>query len=368
MKKLILVILVLPSILFPQEKTYEMEIKDGVKYVHNIKPKYNKPIVKLEFVQRIGELEPDDENYMLGLANGVLIDYEGNIYILDSINQSISIFSQNGKFITKFGNKGQGPGEFFRPELMDIDKSNNLYVLDPESFKIEIFNPSHKYLKRIVLRSFVGTFKVIEKDKIVTQYLSILRNDNKNSPSLCLINSNGEVIKEFGETFEPNDKRLKDAVNKVIINTDERKNIYVTYNRLNRIEKYSEDCILIMRIERPLNYLIDHKIVKRTISVGKKTSTGISYDLTQVSSDIHVDYKERLWVTTVTVQRQRNKNFKVIKNEKKYIEIFDKEGILLGYIEFPIEKSDLICIKNSRVFFTDSSGISVHEYKIVELQ
>jgi hypothetical protein len=66
-----------------KEKTYILEVKDGVKYIHNLKPQHDHPTAGLEFVQQIGELEPEDENYLFSFPISVAEDEEGNIYIMD---------------------------------------------------------------------------------------------------------------------------------------------------------------------------------------------------------------------------------------------------------------------------------------------
>ena len=44
----------------------EIEIKDGIKYIHNKEPKWGKePKVKLEFIQEIGGMDVEDKNYLI---------------------------------------------------------------------------------------------------------------------------------------------------------------------------------------------------------------------------------------------------------------------------------------------------------------
>jgi len=48
-----------------------------------------------------------DENYIFGFINDVEIDSTGNIYVLDSKMSRVVKFAKDGKFICKFGKKGQ---------------------------------------------------------------------------------------------------------------------------------------------------------------------------------------------------------------------------------------------------------------------
>jgi hypothetical protein len=86
----------------------------------------------------------DDENYIFGSINDVEVDLWGNIYVLDGKMTRIVKFDRDGKFILRFGKKGQGPGEFGFPESMVLDSDRNIYVLS--SGKALVFDENGKYL------------------------------------------------------------------------------------------------------------------------------------------------------------------------------------------------------------------------------
>ncbi|MCH7783787.1 hypothetical protein IID62_12055, partial [candidate division KSB1 bacterium] len=57
------------------EATYTVEIIDGVRTVHNIKPVYEGDSkISLEFVRQIGELDGDDENLQFFVPS--VIDFD----------------------------------------------------------------------------------------------------------------------------------------------------------------------------------------------------------------------------------------------------------------------------------------------------
>jgi len=107
------------------------DIIDPAKRVHNTSAKWgDEPKVSLEFVQKIGEFEVTDENYMLWKPSDVVLDRDGNIYILDSGNYRIQKFTPEGEYLATIGSQGQGPGGFMMPSSMDIDDQGNLFVSD----------------------------------------------------------------------------------------------------------------------------------------------------------------------------------------------------------------------------------------------
>lgn len=73
------------------------------------------------------------------------IDSKDNIYVSDRRNNQIQKFDSNGNFISKFGTKGSGDGEFNRPGAIAIDKEGNLYVLDTGNCRIQKFKPNPEF-------------------------------------------------------------------------------------------------------------------------------------------------------------------------------------------------------------------------------
>src|SRR4029079_17255226 len=52
-------------------------------------------------------------------------------------------FDSNGNFITKFGHNGTANGQFDSPNGIALDSSGNVYVADTDNDRIEIFSPSN---------------------------------------------------------------------------------------------------------------------------------------------------------------------------------------------------------------------------------
>jgi len=102
----------------------------------------NKVIV-LEKDFEIGFLE-GDENYIFGIITDVEVDLSGNIFVLDSKLCQVLKYNKYGKFILKFGKKGQGPGEFRYPESIVLDLERSIYVLDNP--KVKIFNKEGRFI------------------------------------------------------------------------------------------------------------------------------------------------------------------------------------------------------------------------------
>ena len=62
----------------------------------------------------------------------VKIGPDGNIYVADYFSDAILIFTPDGEFISKFGESGNGPGQFgaFGPKALAVCPDNTIYTLD----------------------------------------------------------------------------------------------------------------------------------------------------------------------------------------------------------------------------------------------
>ena len=52
---------------------------------------------------------------------GIAVDQQGNVYVADTANSRIQVFSSNGTFISKWGRYGVGNGTFGSPTGIAID-------------------------------------------------------------------------------------------------------------------------------------------------------------------------------------------------------------------------------------------------------
>ena len=78
------------------------------------------------------------------LNTRVAIDGLGNIYALGSFNGAVFKFGPNGKFLTRFGDDGDQPGQFRAPSAIAVDGKGRVYVSDIKG--IQVFDGNGRYL------------------------------------------------------------------------------------------------------------------------------------------------------------------------------------------------------------------------------
>ncbi len=72
------------------------------------------------------------------------------IYVADTGNQRIQMFSRDGIYLNKIANDEDADEEIFqRPTRVAVDKNQNLFVLDKESRQVLVFSPENRLLYRI---------------------------------------------------------------------------------------------------------------------------------------------------------------------------------------------------------------------------
>ena len=351
-----------------KDRTYDVDVRDGVRYVHNLKPKYDNPIAGLEFIHQIGELEPEDENYLFSMPISVASDEKGNIFILDSKECCVKKFSSEGEYLSRFGRAGQGPGELEYPMTIDC-RGGRLLVTSMASY-FHFFDLGGKYIERIRLPQYQGlALKFMNADRIVGFSMQPSGDNTKENKILKIYDLQGNVLHDFGDPFLVETARSSWVANFFHITVDDKNNIFVAFIAQNRIEKYSDTGKLQMKIDRQLPFDLGYKYEKKKIEVRGEVSEYMDEDFPQVSRGIGVDSKGRIWVQVLKKQIPKDidmENF--IYQEYFEFEVYSEDGILLTKLPLPgeIERFDNWTMNNDRLYFADPFGQScVYVYKTV---
>lgn len=70
-------------------------------------------------------------------------DAAGNFYISEyGENDRIQKFGPDGKFLLEWGGHGSEPGQFLRPQKMDLDEKGNVWVADAANHRVQVFDTS----------------------------------------------------------------------------------------------------------------------------------------------------------------------------------------------------------------------------------
>ena len=92
----------------------------------------------------------------LNAASDVCVSKDGRIYVVDGLNHKIRVFNHQGNYISSFGTKGSGNGEFRFPLGIDVDGSGQVYIADSGNHRVQIFKPNGNYIAEMKIPSKNG--------------------------------------------------------------------------------------------------------------------------------------------------------------------------------------------------------------------
>ncbi len=72
------------------------------------------------------------------------------LYVSDIKHHKIHVLDkQTGKFLFEFGSNGSGPGELFQPTNLAIGPDESIYVTDTGNFRVQVFSPDGAFIRSI---------------------------------------------------------------------------------------------------------------------------------------------------------------------------------------------------------------------------
>lgn len=98
------------------------------------------------YVSQTGETGPNDGQ--LYLPQGLVLDQNDNFYIADTGNHRIQKWDSHGVYVSQFGVFGSGDGQFEWPVGVAVDSAGNLYVLDNITNRVQKFDSNGVYLSQ----------------------------------------------------------------------------------------------------------------------------------------------------------------------------------------------------------------------------
>ena len=76
----------------------------------------------------------------------VAVDASRNVYVLDSANHRVQKFTSTGSFLTQWGTQGTGDGQFSFPKGIAVSPNGTVYVADADGHRIQRFSSTGGFL------------------------------------------------------------------------------------------------------------------------------------------------------------------------------------------------------------------------------
>ncbi|MCH8849194.1 MAG: TIGR03663 family protein [Chloroflexi bacterium] len=90
---------------------------------------------------------------------GITVDADGNLYVVDRLNQRVQKFDADGQFVTMVGEQGNEVGQFHNPNTADpafaadgpwgvgTDAAGNVYVADTWNHRVQVFSSDLEFTR-----------------------------------------------------------------------------------------------------------------------------------------------------------------------------------------------------------------------------
>ncbi len=296
--------------------------------------------------------EPEREHEVFGTISGVVVDSQGNIYVLDHGNCRVHVYYQNGEFSHSFGWKGNGPGELSFPTCLAIDNREHLIVADMST--LEFFDTFGGYITsiRIDQSSIIRSVAVDGNDNLYISSFDILKQNIIHKYS-----AEGEHLASFCKSFaagEDIDLRIESTFAGGYIDIDDNDVIYFTQMLPYEIRKYTTEGRLLRRILR------ENSFMRSPEEYVKIDGENMEFTLPVFSSSILVCENDIIINTVHNTSRSDD------DPSTSIIDVFDAGGRLLASrsMDRPIKLA--FSDRQSRVYAIDNSDYpKVIRYKVL---
>lgn len=189
-------------------------------------PHPQKAVLSIRENLSIGRLDDD----LLYQWTGLAADRAGNIYVLDMMDGLLKKFDPNGKPVGRTGGKGQGPGEFLAPRLLDCS-DRFLFATDQNVMGIMVFDHDLKYLRLIRTPFLVSHIAALSDDRIAVKGLSW-----EGESAILILDGEGKVVQRLA-TMDRKPGWLQDSMS---FASDGRGGFLIAYLFQDRLERWSD--------------------------------------------------------------------------------------------------------------------------------
>src|SRR5215470_424350 len=186
-----------------------------------------------KFLSRFGGKGEGDAQ--LDKPEGIAVDADGNIFIADYNTGFIKKYDASHKWILTFSEYGSEKGQNIKSEFMDI-RDGKLYMPEAGNHRVDVFDLNGKFLFDFGgLGVETGKFNVPESAKFTSDgklYVADLKNDR-----IQMFDKDGKFLKTWGKSGS-GEGELKSPAG---IALDKDDNVYVTEIGNDRVQVFDKD-------------------------------------------------------------------------------------------------------------------------------
>ena len=295
------------------------------------------------------EVKPAAENTdSLYFSRPCAIVYdEKNLFVLDSEDEEIKVFSKAGGFLYAFGKKGQGPGEFQMPGDMDI-LGDKIFVSDGANRRVQVLDKKGAYLGSFKVQFWPQGILALETETILLW--SLPSGFSGKEKVLHCFNSKGGLVWEAVDSYFSGDSVYDTMQNRAFLRKAAKGAFFFIRSSDDRgvIRRMSEDGALIKEIEVRKGYPLK-QIVLPLRGGRKKTLPVFCWNCTAAGGKIY------LLIPEFTDEKDLGPG--------KQIAVISEAGGIEAFIDCPFELTR-IAVEGEKIYGLDSEArLRLFEFK-----
>lgn len=286
---------------------------------------------KLELVRELTlgvENTPENQVFASILSYG--ISNSGTIYILDSIDRSISAFAETGEFVERFGRRGKGPGEFESPSRLYVIR-DTVFVYDPGLGRIVRFTPDGKHIDTHLLADYsTRAIPFLAGGEKGDLYLTGRAVDARyGDAAIHVLDPELHIIHAFGEHPEVPDDDSAPYLATGSVAVDSSGRVWFAPLSSYEIRRYSRSGELEAIVTRENNFDFHPRpyVVRRDLPGANGATVGFDTNRAFLIR-MHIDAAQRLWVF-----------FRDNPRDQMVVDLFSPAGKYLQRHSFPLRNA-----------------------------
>lgn len=168
-------------------------------------------------------------------------DNDKYLYTVDRDGNRIQVFSKDGTFLFKFGQKGQGDGQFLVPYGIDVDSRGHVWVADRGNHRVQEFDSNGTFISKFGNEEshpsdLPGKFDNPRHVQVDRNMKYIYVADSKNN-RIQQFDLNGTFVKAIGKLgINPGEFNLPTTIEQ-----DSEGNFFVNERGNERVQKFDNN-------------------------------------------------------------------------------------------------------------------------------